>query len=229
MFINFLFFNICLANDLDVLKALPSLKKGPNISYSRFCPSCSITEQTLAISDINPITAKIDSPSNSQKIELSILTLDRAQELFNKLASNKDIPFTYAKDGCFARAHKMAMLLDEEKIISGKAFMQGKFFAQTISGPAFWTYHVAPIVLVKVGEELKPYIFDPSMFNRPVTMAEWKKGLSRSTRSIFLEEYITNRFSYDLNDKDKAYDAYSEVSINSMNAENKKNLDQIGK
>jgi hypothetical protein len=53
-------------------------------------------------------------------------------------------------------------------------------------------------------------------------LSEWKKGLGKSSRSAFLEGDYTNRFLYDLNDKDKVYDKYTGTSISSMNAENKK-------
>ena len=213
----------------SVILTLPKIKNGPNLNYNRNCPSCTTPEPVYKITDANENTAKLDSPSNSQSVELSIISLDKAQSLFDKLASQKDIPFAYYKDGCFARAHKMAMVLDEEKIISGKAFMQGRFYVQSAFGPAFWTYHVAPIVLVKIGEEIKPYVFDPSMFKAPVPISEWRKELSRSPKSVFLAEYFTNRFSYDLLDKDQSLSAYSDASISSMNAENAKFLGYLAK
>jgi hypothetical protein len=216
-----------LENSINI--TLPKIKQGPNLNYNRNCPNCTLQESIYKVTDVNESTAKLDSPTNKQNIELSVLSLEKAQALFEKLTSQKDIPFAYAKDGCFSRAHKMAMILDEEKILSGKAFMQGKFYAQTISGPIFWTYHVAPIVLVKIGEEIKPYVFDPSMFKNPVPVSEWKQGLSRSPKSMFLAEYFTNRFSYDLLDKDKNLENYTDASISSMNSENAKFLDYLPK
>jgi len=212
-----------------VLSNLPKIKQGPNLKYNRNCPNCNLVESIYKITEANENTAKLDSPSNNQNIELSILSLEKASALFDKLAAQKDIPFAYAKDGCFARAHKMVMVLDEEKILSGKAFMQGRFYAQTISGPAFWTYHVAPIVLVKIGEDISPYVFDPSMFKSPVPLSQWKQGLSKSPMSAFLAEYFTNRFSYDLLDKDKNLKTYTDESIASMNAENEKYLGYLPK
>jgi hypothetical protein len=120
----------------------------------------------------------------------------------------KDIPFAYGKDGCFARAHKMAMVLDEDQVISGKAFIKGRFYVQTINGPAFWTYHVAPVVMVKDGD---------------------KAGLSKSRKLVFLEEYFTNRFSYGPEDKDKTYSNYSDASITDMNIQNKKKLEILSR
>lgn len=184
----------------------------PNIDYSKNCTSCQPASSSFP-------TDTISSPSNKQNVTLSVLTEEKAQEVFNKLASRSDIPFNYAKDGCFARAHKMAMLMDDEKIISGKVFLQGKFYAQSKSGPVFWTYHVTPVVLVNMNGKNEVYVMDPSIFDKPVPLAELKKGLSRSPRSLFLEEYFTNRFSYDLNDKDKELANYSDASVSSMNSE----------
>jgi hypothetical protein len=211
-------------SDLEIVQEIPKIGNGPNINYQNSCTNCIKPLNTLNLS-----IAIFDSPSNNQKVEISVITLEKAQALFVKLENSKEIPFAFGKDGCFARAHKMAILLDEEKVITGKAFMQGRFYSQTINGPAFWTYHVAPMILVKNGEVVIPYIFDPSMFHQAIPLSEWKKGLGRSTRSAFLEEYYTNRFSYDLNDKDKVYDKYSEASIKSMNDENNKNLDILSK
>ena len=210
-----------------VLPNLPKIKQGPNLNYNHNCPNCTPTESNYKITEANEKTAKLDSPTNKQTIELSILSLEKASVLFDKLAAQKDIPFAYAKDGCFARAHKMAMVLDDEKIITGKAFMQGRFYAQTNSGPVFWTYHVAPIVLIKIGEDINPYVFDPSMFKMPVPLAQWKQGLRKSPKSIFLAEYFTNRFSYDLFDKDKNLESYTDASVNSMNTENAKFLEYL--
>ncbi|MBC7712495.1 MAG: hypothetical protein H7177_04125 [Rhizobacter sp.] len=110
------------------------------------------------LTDITDTSAKLNSPINKQNIELSVLTPDKAQEIFDKLAARDDIPFKYAKDGCFSRAHKMVTIMDEEKIVAGKVFAQGKFFAQTLSGPVFWTYHLAPIILVKTENEIVPKV-----------------------------------------------------------------------
>jgi hypothetical protein len=57
-------------------------------------------------------------------LKISVITLEKAQALFIKLENNKDNPFAYDKDGCFARAH-------------------------AINDSAFWTSHVANMVFVR--------------------------------------------------------------------------------
>ncbi|MBY0515902.1 MAG: hypothetical protein K2P81_03265 [Bacteriovoracaceae bacterium] len=203
-----------------VSPGLSALGIGPHTASNQACAQCAGQgADAFVISPAIDDKARIYSANNKQTVELSIVTPERALELFNKLASNPEIPFGYAKDGCFARAHKMALLLDEEKIVSGKAFVQGRFYAQTMAGPAFWRYHVAPMVLVDNGGVLEPLILDPSMFPRPVSYNEWKGGMKKSPLSMFLAEYFTNRFSYDLPDKDAQYEDYNPAQISAMEAD----------
>ena len=161
------------------------------------CPTCTDAQglshlKTTVLTDIN-----------SQKLELTVLSPAEADKLVAQFLNDKNIPFDYALDGCFARAHKMAYLMQEKGIISGKAFVIGRLFANPKYGPVSWRYHVAPVVLVKINDEIKPYIIDPALFNKAVPYEEWRNlitgassmpGRSRAARVI---EYYTNRFIYD--------------------------------
>jgi hypothetical protein len=66
---------------------------------------------------------KLVSISNNQTIELSVVSEEELSKYFDELASNKDIPFLYAYDGCYARAHKMSQILESKGIITGNAFV----------------------------------------------------------------------------------------------------------
>jgi hypothetical protein len=223
LILSLIFINFSYSSERNLIKDIPKIKDGPNIIYQDSCVNCGKLQN-----EVNETTI-LNSPSNHQVVELSLLSIDKVQALFLKLEANKEIPFSYGKDGCFARAHKMAMVIDEDQVISGKAFIQGRFYVQTINGPAFWTYHVAPVVMVKDGDRAIPYILDPSIFHKAVPLSEWKAGLSKSRKSVFLEEYFTNRFSYGLEDKDKTYNNYSDASITDMNIQNKKNLEILSR
>jgi hypothetical protein len=87
------------------------------------------------------------------------------------------IPFKYAKDGCFARAHKMRWIIEQRYgYCSEKVFSFGALNVKaTLSGDCCidWWYHVAPVVRVMVkGIELL-YVIDPSMFTGPVPLLTW--------------------------------------------------------
>ena len=195
-----------------------------NINYQINCASCNEVKNTATENTENLETSIITSPTNKQSVEISVVSLEKATELFEKLSARKDIPFSYAKDGCFSRAHKMAMILDEDKIISGKVFIRGRLYAQTISGPAFWTYHVAPVILVRIDDKIIPYVIDPSTDTKINTLKKWRDDLKRSPKSLIVSENYTNRFSYDLLDQDKVLADYTPASISSMETENAKHL-----
>jgi len=92
------------------------------------------------------------------------------------------IPFQYAYDGCYARAHKMCWILnntfhyDTHKIFSfanaGSDMLS--VHAQKWGGCCVtWWYHVAPLVNIKTPSGVKAYVFDPAMFNQPVLLSVW--------------------------------------------------------
>lgn len=146
--------------------------------------------------------ASVIKDINNEKLELTVLGLDEANAIVTDFLNDKNIPFDYALDGCFARAHKMASLLDQNGIITGKAFVIGRLFAKTKYGPASWRYHVAPVVLVKIKDEIKPYIIDPALFSTAVPYEEWKNlitGITYNGRRTGppAMEYYSNRFVYD--------------------------------
>lgn len=195
-----------------------------NINYQANCASCNELANTAPEITENQETSILYSPSNKQSVEISVVSLEKANELFAKLSTRKDIPFSYAKDGCFSRAHKMAMILDGDKIISGKVFIRGRLYAQTIAGPAFWTYHVAPVILVRIEDKIIPYIIDPSTGTKISTLKQWRDELKRSPKSLIVSENYTNRFSYDLLDQEKVLTDYTPASISSTETENAKHL-----
>jgi|GEM_PF-6032924 len=133
---------------------------------------------------------------DGQKIAISSVSLEYLNELFQELANDKEIPFNYPEDGCYARAHKMAMILDDKGITSAKNFVFGSLFLETPkahNGYVMWVYHVAPMVQVRTESGLKNYIIDPSLFNRPVPEDEWIE-LMRKNKTM--GEHPIARVSY---------------------------------
>lgn len=162
------------------------------------------------------------SKANSQKIDLSIITEEEANKAFADIVERGDIPFEYLKDGCYSRAHKMALVLDDKGIISGKAFMEGKIYYDTPQHTEVgWTYQVAPVILVRKNEQVIPYIIDPSFFTRPVSLDEWRAVLTKKSKTEITAEYFTNRFAYDPRDRNTKYDDYREDQLDDMDDRNR--------
>ncbi|MDR0861018.1 MAG: hypothetical protein LBO09_08920 [Candidatus Peribacteria bacterium] len=113
------------------------------------------------------------------------------------------IPFRYAADGCYARAHYMRKILaDNYGYDCSKIFSFGSPLAATSLATgccAEWSYHVAVLVSVDNGTTCLDRVFDPSLFNQPVTITEWvnkQKGCVSSTGSVSYTVKASNYYSY---------------------------------
>lgn len=151
-----------------------------------------------------------------KEITISVISYSFLEELFEEMAQNSTIPFDYPKNGCYARAHEMVQLLEKKKVIAGKAFIEGDLkvpSTHTPEGYVKWDYHVAPLVLVKTEDGNIPYVIDPSIFDRPVTLKYWQdyqlkhNVVKKMTSRKLTQTYETNRFPLFPNDERKtAYD-----------------------
>jgi hypothetical protein len=108
----------------------------------------------------------------------------KAQEVFRWMASQRDIPFRYPVDGCYARAHIMIRRMQKNGFRPAKVWA----FAPTKSEPLYvrtglrlypevtWGYHVAPVIRVQLKNGTQQwFVIDPSLFkNGPVTVSQWR-------------------------------------------------------
>lgn len=112
--------------------------------------------------------------------------------LFNKLKA-APIPFKFATDGCYARAHKMRQMILADGYDADKLFVYGNLAAGTSTCCVRWTYHVAPLVNVKVASgATEQRILDPSLFSTPVTVSTWLNAC-RNTNCYFAASYSSTR------------------------------------
>ncbi len=111
------------------------------------------------------------------------LTPEQAQKLFDEMAAQPDIAFKFPVDGCYSRAHLMAQRMQAQGVTPGKAwtFASGPGDPLWVNTPNHpdgrveWGYHVAPTVPVRGADgRTQDMVMDPSMFNRPVTVDEWR-------------------------------------------------------
>lgn len=197
-----------------IKKVAPAVATAGTIDYKAGCASCTSVGQQSK-------TAVLYSKDNNQQINLSVLSEEEVKTYFDDLAGREDIPYGYPMDGCYARAHKMVRLLEEQGVIAGKAFVEGELFVDTKYGEVGWAYHVAPVVLVKTAGKVVPYVLDPSLFNKAVPFETWKAKMLAKKKAVFEREYFTNRFAYDPDDKDRVYTDYQEEQLQDMNYANR--------
>lgn len=131
--------------------------------------------------------------------DVSVISYEYMEELFHQLASHPRIPFKYPDDGCYARAHKMSLLLEQIGILTVKSFIIGDLQAKTPNHPkgfVNWWYHVAPALYVKDGENKTLMVFDPSIFDDPVSYIGWVEAQTQHRTGKVSESYTTLRFVY---------------------------------
>lgn len=135
-----------------------------------------------------PLTAARATPVHLQNDSVSVLSESDAQKLFNELKANADIPFEFSIAGCEERAHEMSRLMLLKGITPLKVFASvNEDEAPRLRRPnptssgmtVDWKYHVAPVVLVKKGREVVPFVLDPSLEKKAVPVLEWKKTMTR--------------------------------------------------
>ena len=127
---------------------------------------------------------------------LSVVDSATAQKLFAEILTHTEIPFD-VPEGCHAKAQKIAMLLEEQGIISGKAFVEGYIFRDSSYEQSLWVFHVAPFILVQKGAQAEPYVIDPLLSSKLVPYQQWLSYLKQDSRTKITSVYFTSRFVYD--------------------------------
>ncbi len=178
-------------------------KVDTQIDYRENCSSC--PKDASQKVQKKRESANLYSESNDKTISLTVLSLDELNALFDELAANPEIPFRYPVDGCYARAQKMVMLMEEKGIISGKGWIQGDLYVDSPMGEINWSYHVAPLVLVKTPKGPVPYIIDPSLSKKAIPFSEWTAIMMKKPDSVKTQEYFTNRFAFSPRDQDQDF------------------------
>lgn len=121
--------------------------------------------------------AKQAAEEATEASEKQRLSQVEAEGYFSYLAGQTQIPFRYPEDGCYARAHEMARLLEEKGVESEKIFLFGNLRVETRFAPegvVTWWYHVAPVVQVQdeVGGAGR-VVIDPSVSSSALQVSEW--------------------------------------------------------
>jgi uncharacterized Zn-binding protein involved in type VI secretion len=122
------------------------------------------------------------------------ITPEAAAALFALLAAQGDIAFGFPVDGCYSRAHLMVQRMQQMGLTPGKVWSFANPDALRANTPNHpdgyveWGYHVAPTVpVVQPDGSVQDMVMDPSMFDRPVSVDEWRDAQRAPGRS---EPYI---------------------------------------
>lgn len=157
--------------------------------------------------------------------EVSTISMERARVLFTRFQRETSIPYNYPMDGCYARATAMARIAQKQGLTMGKVFTHGMLQVRT-GNPGYplvqWGYHVAPIIEVRQADgSVKKMVFDPSLFDRPVTVDEWNQRMldqvpaSEGGFTPRIERtYFTSRFQHFPNQRDAGY--WSRDTLNNV-------------
>jgi hypothetical protein len=150
------------------------------------------------------------------------ITPARAQEVFDAMrATTCDplnvpppcIPFLYPDDGCWGRAHEMSRLMLAMGLCPKKVWSRGSLHVRTRNNPnceVYWGWHVAPTLCVRTGFLRRTrMVIDPSLFDTPVTKADWKAKQEDANASLTDTEWEI--FHLWLNETDPTYAKTNQV------------------
>lgn len=154
-----------------------AIEKDIPVKVTVFANNTDIASVSPALEGVVERYRELRSASSDMHTRSSNTVIPNERELnrlFNavKLPS---IPFAYAVDGCYARAHKMRQVLVENGYDCKKLFAYGSLAASNGTCCVGWGYHVAPRVDFRNSRgQIEARVFDPSLFpNGPVTQQAW--------------------------------------------------------
>ncbi len=123
-------------------------------------------------------------------------------ELKKALGGLPALPIQYIKDGCYARAHVIDKLLADKGYNSAKIFAVGNLRAANEVFPegVKWRYHVAPVVMVRNGEQVEFRVVDPSIDTEPLLADEWVRRINPDAGPVRVdltapEQYFPKEYS----------------------------------
>lgn len=119
--------------------------------------------------------------------ESDLPSMQQAEKAFNYVKNEAEIEWRYSYAGCEKRAHVVSLLLKSKKIKHYKIWnfdpMLISLFNKSqqpsvnskagLSPKVSWGYHVAILVLVKDGKEIKPMVIDPALDDKLLTQQQW--------------------------------------------------------
>jgi hypothetical protein len=148
------------------------------------------TNEIARVSDASADGVRLYKASLSQKpavVTKETLPIIPSETALNNLfaaVNTSSIPFAYAVDGCYARAHKMRQIIVANGYECAKLFAYGSNLAARSLGGCcvVWSYHVAPLVRYRTASgSVELAILDPALFTGPVSQATWLNKVRDNT------------------------------------------------
>lgn len=125
--------------------------------------------------------------------EQTVFSFSQLQQVDQQLRA-KDYANSFANDGCYAKAHLLSYELERAGIRHLKAMITGNGTGDIQvfkdAQKFLFEYHIAPLVLVKVNNEVIPYVLDFSFFDRPVTFSAWVEYFYQNSNYMALKTEI---------------------------------------
>ena len=169
-----------------------------------------LIHSSLVVAQENPCPQDLKSGIYNAKLKsglsAGVMTYDQAFGFFNEVQKSEyGIPFKYVEDGCDMRALLISKNLKEKyKLMTFRVALEAtpenlnRKTSYTAEGLVEFNRHTASglCVLNPKTEKVEPYIFDPSFFNKPVPLVEWKNGFTENGK-IKTKFYYGNMYSLD--------------------------------
>lgn len=113
--------------------------------------------------------------------EARIVPKKRLNEIYEFAIAQKDIPYAYYQDGCFARSHILCYRIEEQLGIDTEKIWAIGPVSPPNDDSMGWNYHVATKVNVQEEDgKIQGYVIDPSVAKRPLLEKEWLELISTS-------------------------------------------------
>lgn len=152
---------------------------------------------------------EVTQPFTGEKYNVSVVSEQEAQEFFDYVAGRSYIPFHIFFDGCFERAYQMITVGARKDLEFGKVVIdvlnKEKDYLK-VSSPdgqyyVRWKYHVAPYLFVRLDSGVvQQMVLDPSLFDKLVTVAEFKDRLTSenpgaATETVIIPKWVGDKDS----------------------------------
>lgn len=118
------------------------------------------------------------------KNDISVLTYQEALDVFLSYR-NMDLNWSAPEYGCQARAEVFSYEIEKKKhlklakaMISTDRPLQEYFYAPLKMNKQTcfkWSFHVAPVVMVRTQSGKVPFVIDPTLFDEPRPVEDWKR------------------------------------------------------
>jgi hypothetical protein len=172
----------------DFFNALKDLGQPPSACNEQIVLANYKKEKPVTYKDIK-IRTREEGKANYEGLRLSVMSKEEAQKLFEQFQKLSYIPNKYLEDGCYARAHELALIAKNNGITMGKAFMlphssNSLLYPKSVEKGRLdrdfdgWKYHAVSFVLVKNGNRVEPFVFDLGVSPKIQSFSEWKQNLS---------------------------------------------------